>query len=52
MDFRKVRYLKSGVSKTIVHVIKHVNFQLYSGHTDRVIWKKVTIDDKYINKQI
>ena len=26
--------------KSIVHEIKHVNFQLYRAHSDRVIWKK------------
>ena len=31
------RYLKNGVSKTIVHVTKHVNFQLYRVHPDGVI---------------
>ena len=39
--------LKNGVSKSIVHVIKHVNFHLYRAHPDGVIWKKPTIDDKY-----
>ena len=33
------RYLKNGVSKTIVHVIKHVNFQLYRVHPDGVFRK-------------
>ena len=27
-------YLKSGVSKSIVHVKKHVNFHLYRTHPD------------------
>ena len=31
------RYLKNGVSKSIVHVRKHANFQLYSIHADGVI---------------
>ena len=31
------RYLKNGVSKSIAHVIKHVNFQLHSVHPDGVI---------------
>ena len=29
--------LKNGVSKSIVHVIKHTNFQLYRVHPDGVI---------------
>ena len=40
-------YLRNGVSKSIVHVIKHANFQLYRAHPDGVIWKKPTIDGKY-----
>ena len=32
--------------------MKHVNFQLYRAHPDGVIWKKLTIDDKYINKRV
>ena len=31
------RYLKNGVTKSIVHVIKHANFQLYRVHPDGVI---------------
>ena len=31
------RYLKNDVSKIIVHVINHVNFQLYRAHPDGVI---------------
>ena len=46
------RYIKNGISKNIVHVMKHVNFQLYRAHPDGVIWKKMTIDDKYINKRV
>ena len=46
------RYLKNSVLKHIVHVIKHVNFQIYRVHTGGIIWKKVTIDDKYINKRV
>ena len=34
------RYLKNGVSKSIVHVINYAKFQLYMVHSDRVIWKK------------
>ena len=33
-------------------LIKHDNFQLYSAHPDRVIWKILTNDDKYINEQL
>ena len=33
------KYLKSGVSKKIIHVIKHANFQLYRAYSERVIWK-------------
>ena len=33
-------------------MIKYANFQLYRVHPDRVIWKKLTIDDKYIYKQM
>ena len=33
------RYLKNGVSKSIVHMIKCANFQLYSVQPDRVIYK-------------
>ena len=46
------RYLKSGVWKSIVLVIQHVNFQLSRAHPDRVIWIKLTTDDKYINKKV
>ena len=46
------RYLKNGVLKNIAHVTKHVSFQLHGAHTDGVIWKKLTIDDKYTNKQV
>ena len=38
------RYLKSDVLKSIVRVIKHANFQCYL--------QKLTIGDKYLNKQI
>ena len=30
--------------------MKHVDFQLYRAYPDGVIWKKLTIDDKYKNK--
>ena len=44
------RYLKSSIQKNIVQVMNHVIFQLYMEHPDRVIWNKLTLDDKYINK--
>ena len=31
------RCLKNGTSKSIVHVIKHANFELYGVHPDGVI---------------
>ena len=31
------RYFKNGASKSIVHVIKHANFQLYTVNPDGVI---------------
>ena len=46
------RYLKNGVSSSIVHEIKHVDFQLYRAHPERVIWNKLTADDEHINKGI
>ena len=46
------RYLKNGIPKSIVHVMKHVNFQVYRAHPDKFIWKKLTIYDKYINKRV
>ena len=46
------RYLKNGVSNSIVHEIKHVDFQLYRAHPERVIWNKLTADDEHINKGI
>ena len=33
------RYLENGLSKGIVHVIKHANFQLHRVHPDGVIVK-------------
>ena len=33
------RYLKNGVSKSIFHVIKHVDFRVYRAHPDGVISK-------------
>ena len=38
--------------KSIVHVIQHVNFQLYRAHHEGVTWKKLITDDKYINKRV
>ena len=40
-DFLKThrQISKNGVSKSIVHVIKHANFQLYRVHPDEVIYK-------------
>ena len=32
-------YLQNGVSESIVHVIKHANFQIYRLHPDEVIQK-------------
>ena len=49
--YRIDRYLKTGISKSICHVIKHVNFQFYRAHPDRIIWEKMTIDDKYITQR-
>ena len=46
------KYLKNGIPKSIVHVKKRVNFQLYRAHLDGIIWKKLTIDDNYINKRV
>ena len=43
-------YLKNQVPKSIIYVMKHVNFLLYRAQPDKVIWKKLTIDNKYINK--
>ena len=43
---------RKGVLKSIVQVMKHVNFQLYRANPDGVIWEMLTNDDKYINKQV
>ena len=43
------RYLKDGLSKSIIRVIKHANFQLYRLHPDKVI-QNLEIDDKFVNK--
>ena len=34
------RYLKNSVSKSIIHVIKQVNFPLYRAQANAIIWKK------------
>ena len=44
------RYLNNSVSKSIIHVIKQVNFPLYRAQANAVIWKKLTRDDKSTNK--
>ena len=44
------RYLKNGVSESIINVIKHVNIQLYRAHPDGVIWKK-NDNKRQANKQ-
>ena len=31
-------------------MIRHAILQLYGAQSDRVIWKKLTNDNKYINK--
>ena len=33
-------YVKNKVPKGIIHVMKHVSFQLYTVHLDRIIKKK------------
>ena len=33
-------------------MMEHVNFQLYRAHPDGAIWKKLTTDDKYIEKRV
>ena len=38
--------------KSIVHVIKHANFQFYKAYLARVVWQKRRIGDRYINKQV
>ena len=45
-------YLKNSFSKSIVHVIKHVKFQLYRTHPDGITRKKLTTDDKYIYRPV
>ena len=38
--------------KNIVHVIKYANFQFYRVYLTRVIWKKLTIEGNYFDKQL
>ena len=38
--------------ENIAQVVKHTNFHLYRICPARVIWKKPTIEDNYINKQV
>ena len=45
------RYPKNDFLKNIVQVTKHVNFQLCRGYPGGVIWKNLTTDKEYINKQ-
>ena len=43
------RHLKSGVLKSIVHVIQHANFQFFMAYSDSYL-EKLAIGDKYIHK--
>ena len=43
---------KNGVSKSIVHVIKQDNFQLYTGYSDRVTRKNWQMTKKFHYKSI
>ena len=38
--------------ENIAQVVKHTNFHLYRVCPAKVIWKKPTIEDNYINKQV
>ena len=38
--------------KSIVHVIKHANFQFYKAYLAGVVLQKRAIGDRYINKQV
>ena len=38
-DIKSDRYLKGGVCKSVVHVIKHANILLYSAYSESLIWK-------------
>ena len=46
------RYLKNSVSKSIVLVIKHAKVSAIRVHTNRVIYKNLKIEDKFINKRV
>ena len=46
------RYLKNGDSKSIAHVIKHANVQLFKGFSRRTYCEKNIIVDRYISKQV
>ena len=46
------RYLNNSISKSIIHVIKQVNFPLYRAQANAIIWKKLTRDDKSTNKRL
>ena len=46
------RYLKNNFPESIVHMIKHSNFQLYRAYPEEVIWKKLAIDSKDISKRV
>ena len=43
---------KNSVSKNIVYEITHASFQIYRVYPARVIWKKPTIEDNYVNKLV
>ena len=36
---KTISYIKGTPIKSIAHVIKHANFQLYRIHPDGIIWK-------------
>ena len=38
-DIKSDKYLKGGVCKSVVHVIKHANILLYSAYSESLIWK-------------
>ena len=51
-DFNlKGTYLKNGLLRSIAHVIKHANFQLYRVHMTE-LFTNLTIDTKFINKRV
>ena len=45
------RYLKNGVLRSIAHVIKYANFQIWQSYLTawRSYLENLTIDDKFIN---